>query len=200
MNSSPTPVVLVPLSVVTVTSTVFPTVLVPTAGDVTVMEVSVLPVSPVPALAPKFTAVAPVSPVPVMVTKVPPLAGPEPTSRLVTIGWIAARAASAGVAVTATKAPAVAKGSATEQRIRAKFLPWVRRDISFPSEIGSWQKSTLRLPRRYIRSSGEHNLDPVLPGPIVGVLSSLESHAPSDRVPGASPLCPGGGKFVVLPW
>ena len=66
---------------VTVTSTVP----VP-AGAVTVSEVALFTVTPVPAVAPKSTAVAPVKPVPVSVTEVPPATGPLFGLTAVTVG------------------------------------------------------------------------------------------------------------------
>ena len=70
MNWSGVPVALVPLGVLTVTSTVP----VP-AGAVAVIEVALLTVNEVAAVLPKLTAVAPVKFVPLTWTVVP--AGPE---------------------------------------------------------------------------------------------------------------------------
>src|ERR1700681_598654 len=80
---SAAPVTLVPLPVVTVTSTV-PAV---PAGEVAVMEVALLTVKvEAGLLGPKFTADAPVRLVPVMVTEVPPVFGPEGGLTPVTVG------------------------------------------------------------------------------------------------------------------
>ena len=81
MNWSAAPVALVPLPVVTVTSTVP----VP-AGEAAVMEVALLTVKLAAAVEPKLTADAPVNPVPVITTEVPPVVGPEVGLRPVTFG------------------------------------------------------------------------------------------------------------------
>jgi hypothetical protein len=77
-------VALVPLGVVTVTSTVpLP------AGLVAVICVAVLPVSAVAAAVPNLTAVAALKLVPVMTTDVPPAAGPPVGASMVTVGGVA---------------------------------------------------------------------------------------------------------------
>ncbi len=75
--------VLVPLGVVTVTSTA-PAA---SAGAVAVTEVGEAAVM-VPAVAPNFTALAPVKLVPVMVTEVPPTNGPDSGLTPVTVGAV----------------------------------------------------------------------------------------------------------------
>ena len=71
VKRSAEPVALVPLGVVTVTSTIpLP------GGEIALIEVALLTVNEDAAIDPKLTAVAPVKPVPVMVTLVPPAAGP----------------------------------------------------------------------------------------------------------------------------
>src|SRR3979411_2861963 len=64
---------LVPVGVVTVTSTVVPAV---PAGADTVIWVALLTVTPVAATVPNLTDVAPVRLVPEMTTELPPAAGP----------------------------------------------------------------------------------------------------------------------------
>src|SRR5207244_3957629 len=76
-------VALVPLGVVTVTSTVLPGV---PAGAVAVIWVAVLPVRLVAGLLANLTAVAPARLVPVIVTVVPPGAGPDDGLTPVTAG------------------------------------------------------------------------------------------------------------------
>jgi hypothetical protein len=71
VNWSAELVALVPLGVVTVTSTVP----VP-AGETAVIEVSEMTLKLVALVEPNLTALAPVRLVPVMVTEVPPAAGP----------------------------------------------------------------------------------------------------------------------------
>jgi hypothetical protein len=71
VNWSAELVALVPLGVVTVTSTVP----VP-AGETAVIEVSEMTLKLVALVEPNLTALAPVTLVPVMVTEVPPAAGP----------------------------------------------------------------------------------------------------------------------------
>ena len=73
---------LVPLGVVTVTSTA-PAAC---AGAVAVIEVALFTITPLAALLPKCTAVAPVKLLPVMLTLVPPASGPLPGERPVTVG------------------------------------------------------------------------------------------------------------------
>jgi hypothetical protein len=73
VNVSWTPVALVPLAVVTVTST-FP---LDADGEVAVIDVADVTVNDVAGSAPKSTAVAPRKFVPVTVTTVPPLDGPR---------------------------------------------------------------------------------------------------------------------------
>ena len=75
MNLSCDDVAEVPETVVTVMSTVPPTL--ENAGLVAVIDVSLLTVNVVAAVLPNFTAVAPIKYVPVMVTGVPPGAGPD---------------------------------------------------------------------------------------------------------------------------
>ena len=82
MNWSAELVTLVPLGVVTVTSTV-PAEL---AGEVAVIIVALTTVTPVAAAPPNITAVAPVKLVPVMVTAVPPASGPLVGEMPVTVG------------------------------------------------------------------------------------------------------------------
>jgi hypothetical protein len=74
-------VALVPLGVVTVTSTVPDP-----AGAVAVIWASLLTVKVVAAVEPNVTPVAPVKLAPVIVTDVPPEAGPEDGLTLVTVG------------------------------------------------------------------------------------------------------------------
>jgi hypothetical protein len=81
------PVALVPLGVVTVTST-GPT---DSAGEVAVIEVSEFSMNNAD-VPPKSTAVAPVNPLPVIVTEVPPVAGPALGLTEVTVGGEAALA------------------------------------------------------------------------------------------------------------
>ena len=75
-------VALVPLGVVTVTSTVP----IDPAGDVAVIDVALFTVKLGAAVAPNFTLVAPVKLVPVTVTVVTPAVGPDVGEMLVTIG------------------------------------------------------------------------------------------------------------------
>ncbi len=82
MNSSAVPVALVPLGVMTVTSTV-PAA---PAGDVAVTEVGETTEYVVAPVAPKSTALAALKPVPVMVTEVPPATGPAIGLTAVTVG------------------------------------------------------------------------------------------------------------------
>ena len=82
VNWSHAPVALVPLGVVTVTSTV-PAVC---AGEVAVIDVALFTVNDAAGVAPNCTAVAPVKPVPVIVTDVPPAVGPLVGLTLVTVG------------------------------------------------------------------------------------------------------------------
>jgi hypothetical protein len=82
LNWSAADAVLVPLGVVTVTSTVPDG----SAGLTAVIEVSELTVKLAAATVPKLTAVPPVKPVPPMATVVPPLVGPELGETPVTTG------------------------------------------------------------------------------------------------------------------
>ncbi len=82
MYWSAAPVVLVPPTVVTVTSTV-PAV---PAGAVALMLVPLLTVKVVAAVEPNDTPVAPVKLVPVIVTVFPPAVGPAVGLRAVTVG------------------------------------------------------------------------------------------------------------------
>ena len=91
-------VVLVPLAVVTVISTVEAAF----AGDVTVMLVALFTVTLVPAVPPNETAVAPVKLVPVTVTLVPPAMVPEVGLTVETVGTVTP------APVVSTCAPAVA--------------------------------------------------------------------------------------------
>jgi hypothetical protein len=75
-------IALVPLGVVTLTSTV-PLV---AGGETAVIELAELTVKPAAALAPNDTAVASVKLVPAIVTLVAPLAGPDLGARLLTVG------------------------------------------------------------------------------------------------------------------
>ena len=84
VNLSPATIVLVPLGVVTLISTV----LADRAGEVTVMVLSLVTCRPVPEVVPNLTAVAPVNPEPVMVTAVPPAAVPLAGEMLVTLGGL----------------------------------------------------------------------------------------------------------------
>ena len=79
---SPATIVLVPLGVVTLISTV----LADRAGEVTVMVLSLVTCRPVPEVVPNLTVVAPVNPVPVIVTVVPPATGPVAGEMLVMVG------------------------------------------------------------------------------------------------------------------
>ena len=76
-------VALVPPGVVTVTSTVLPSV---PGGEVAVMLVGLLKVTREAAVAPNLTPLAPLKVVPVIVTVVDPVLGPEVGLRLVTVG------------------------------------------------------------------------------------------------------------------
>ena len=79
---SPATIVLVPLGVVTLISTV----LADRAGEVTVRVLSLVTCRLVPEVVPNLTAVAPVNPVPVMVTAVPPAVDPLAGEMLVMVG------------------------------------------------------------------------------------------------------------------
>src|SRR6267378_1074027 len=76
---------LVPLGVVTVTSTVVPAV---PAGAVTVIWVALFTVRPVAATVPNLTAVAPVKLAPETTTELPPAAGPVVGLRPETAGAV----------------------------------------------------------------------------------------------------------------
>lgn len=81
MNWSADEVALVPLPVVTVTSTVPEP-----AGAVAVIDVVLLMVKPVAFAPPNRTAVAPVKPVPLIVIAVPPPPGPDVGDMDATVG------------------------------------------------------------------------------------------------------------------
>jgi hypothetical protein len=84
LNWSAADAALVPLGVVTVTSTVPEG----SAGLTAVIEVSELTVKLPAATAPKLTAVAPVKRLPLMATVVPPLVGPDAGDTPVTTGTV----------------------------------------------------------------------------------------------------------------
>ena len=116
MNLSAEPVALVPIGVVTVTSTV---VALPDDGEFTVIWVAEMTIILVPALVPNLTAVAPIKLVPVIVTAVLPVSGPETGEIPVTVGavsyvkWsliLVALVATALVTVTSTVLPTVPEG------------------------------------------------------------------------------------------
>jgi hypothetical protein len=85
---------LVPIDVVTVTSTIVVIVDPDTAsvGDVAVSEVSLVTMKPVAGVEPNVTAVDPLKPVPVTVTEVPPEVGPDSGLIPVMVGVVAAAA------------------------------------------------------------------------------------------------------------
>ena len=94
MNSSAGLVGLVPIDVVTVTSTIVVFVDPDTAsvGEVAVSEVSLVTLKPVAGVEPKVTAVAPLKPVPFTVTEVPPEVPPDSGLIPVMVGFVAADA------------------------------------------------------------------------------------------------------------
>ena len=102
-------VTLVPLAVVTVTSTVpLP------AGLVAVTWVALTTVNVVAALPPKLTPVAPLKSVPVMVTEVPPAAGPLPGATALTVG---AGAANTGAATESEDRIEKTNAKASDRRV-----------------------------------------------------------------------------------
>jgi hypothetical protein len=86
VNWSATPTALVPLGVITVTST-GPAV---PAGEVAVTDMSLLKMNDAAGMEPKSTAVAPVKPVPVISTVSPPIVVPVLGDTMVTAGIVEA--------------------------------------------------------------------------------------------------------------